>query len=89
MHDVRIDFNWTYEYILPTYADPEGSNVTIHLYSTPKTNINDFVTIQSDRLIINPTSWLYLTTYNVIISLSDSQVATNYTWNLIIYNTSP
>jgi hypothetical protein len=78
MHDVRIDFNWTYIYMLPAYADPEGSPVFISLSSTPSTNINNFVTIQSDRLIINPTNWKYLQTYHVTISLSDSQLATNY-----------
>lgn len=51
----KMHFNNTFEYLLPPYADPEGSQVYLTLTSQPNT-INKFAilspTLNPDRIII-------------------------------------
>ncbi len=67
--DVTINFNWTFEYILPEIKDDENNPVYIDLQPS---YINDFVKIYNNKkLIIYPTDWKYLTTHKVNITLTD------------------
>ena len=92
MQNKRLHFNKTFEYLLPPYKDPEGSQVHFYLSSQPN-DINKFATfspsINPDRIIINPTLWNQVGTYQVITTLTDTNNATNYAWDLVIFNTPP
>jgi hypothetical protein len=45
---ISIKFNSKFEYILPTYADPEKMPINVTLNAVPMGIINEFATVSSD-----------------------------------------
>lgn len=89
MRSKTIKFNNTFEYLVPSYVDPEGSNVRLKVLTMKNQSFEGlFHYVMGDVLVFNPRSWpdLYIGTFDLQLELSDSQKSNYYPFSLTITN---
>jgi hypothetical protein len=66
MRNKTIKLNNTFEYLVPSYVDPEGSIVNLKVVTKGNYSLaKPFHDIVGDVLVFYPSSWAYLGTYNL------------------------
>ena len=90
MRNKTIKLNNTFEYLVPSYVDPEGSNVRLKVLTMENQPFDRlFHYVMGDVLVFNPRSWDDLGTYDLQLELSDTQKSNYYPFSLTITNSPP
>lgn len=90
MRDKTIKLNNTFEYLVPSYIDPEGNTVSLKVVTNGNYSLKyPFHEIVGDVLVFYPSKWEYLGVYNLSLELSDSENKTYYPFLLTITNSAP